>query len=153
MFKKRKIYWPQKSEKNGPQKLLIISPDPFNPQSSPGHSPQPKIDFPYHEISRPDICSLICEVCIPQHSTPWLPVTTTDFVIKGEVWWVPCMVMGNPTMQPQKMAFILTSKMPYLRRVWGWGHQGRTILLQILYWIKSVATNTPSGVEVVWDYS
>ena len=34
-----------KKRKNGPQKLLIIGPDPFIPQSSPGHSPQPKIDF------------------------------------------------------------------------------------------------------------
>ena len=51
-----------KKWKNGPQKLLIIGPDPFIPQSSPGHSPQPKIDPPYHEISGPDICSLICEL-------------------------------------------------------------------------------------------
>ena len=33
--------------KKGPEKLLIIDPDPFFPQSSPGHSPQAKIDFPY----------------------------------------------------------------------------------------------------------
>jgi hypothetical protein len=31
--------------------LLIIGPDHFFPQSSPGHSPQPKIDSPFHEIS------------------------------------------------------------------------------------------------------
>ena len=31
------------------------------PLSSPGHSPQPKIDFPYHEISGRDIFSLICD--------------------------------------------------------------------------------------------
>ena len=49
-----------KKWKNGPQKLLIIGPDPFFPQSSPGHSLQLKIDFPYHEISGPDICSPIC---------------------------------------------------------------------------------------------
>ena len=30
-------------------------------KTSQGHSPQPKIDFPYHEISGPDICSLICD--------------------------------------------------------------------------------------------
>ena len=41
--------------------MLRIGPDPFFPRSSPGHSPQPKIDFPYQEISGPDICSLICE--------------------------------------------------------------------------------------------
>ena len=49
-----------KKWKNGPHKLLIISPDPFISQSSPDHSPQPRIDFLYHEISGPDICSLIC---------------------------------------------------------------------------------------------
>ena len=49
-----------KNWKNHPKKLLRIGPDPFFPRSSPGHSPQPKIDFPYQEISGPDICSLIC---------------------------------------------------------------------------------------------
>ena len=49
-----------KKWKNGPQKLLIIGPDPFISQSSPDHSPQPRIDFSYYEISGPDICSLIC---------------------------------------------------------------------------------------------
>ena len=58
--KLKKKFLTPKNWKNEPQKLLIIDPDPFFPQSSPGHSPQPKIDFPYHEISGPDICSLIC---------------------------------------------------------------------------------------------
>jgi hypothetical protein len=49
-----------KNCKNHPKKLLRIGPDPFFPQSSPGISPQPKIDVPYYEISGPDICSLIC---------------------------------------------------------------------------------------------
>ena len=49
-----------KKWKNWPQKLLIIGPEPFFPLSSPNHSPQPRIDFPYYEISGPDICSLIC---------------------------------------------------------------------------------------------
>jgi hypothetical protein len=49
-----------KTFKNGPQKLLIIGPDPFISQSSPDHSPQPIINFSYYEISGPDICSLIC---------------------------------------------------------------------------------------------
>ena len=40
--------------------MLIIGPNPFIPQSSPDHSPQPRIDFSYYEISGPDICSLIC---------------------------------------------------------------------------------------------
>ena len=44
-----------KTLKNGPQKLLIIGPNPFISQSSPDHSPQPRIDFSYYEISGPDI--------------------------------------------------------------------------------------------------
>ena len=48
------------TQNNGPQKLLIIGPDPFISHSSPDHSPQPRIDFSYYEISGPDICSLIC---------------------------------------------------------------------------------------------
>ena len=54
------FFLPMKNWKNHPKKLLRIGPDPFFPQSSPGHSPQPKINFPYWEISGPDICSLIC---------------------------------------------------------------------------------------------
>ena len=49
-----------KTLKNGPQKLLIIGLNPFISQSSPNHSPQPRIDFSYYEISGPDICFLIC---------------------------------------------------------------------------------------------
>ena len=56
----KKIFLTPKKWKNGPQKLLIIGPDPFISQSSPDHSPQPRIDFSYYEISGPDICSLIC---------------------------------------------------------------------------------------------
>ena len=47
--------------KKGPQKLLIIGPDPFISQSSPDHSSQPRIDFSYYAILGPDICSLICD--------------------------------------------------------------------------------------------
>ena len=47
---------------HGPQKLLVIGPDPFISQSNPDHSPQPRIDFSYYEISGPDICSLICDL-------------------------------------------------------------------------------------------
>ena len=50
-----------KNWKNHPKKLLRIGPDHFFPLTSQGHSPQPKIVFPYHEISGPDICSLICD--------------------------------------------------------------------------------------------
>ena len=42
--------------------MLIIGPDPFISQSSPDHSPQPRINFSYYEISGPDICSLICDL-------------------------------------------------------------------------------------------
>ena len=61
--KKKKIFFnflPMKNWKKHPKTLLRIGPDPFFPRSSPGISPQPKIDFPYYEISGPDICSLIC---------------------------------------------------------------------------------------------
>ena len=49
--------------------MLIIGQDPFFPRSSPDHSPQPRIDFPYYEISGPDICSLICDAPFPSGST------------------------------------------------------------------------------------
>ena len=57
---KKKIFLAPKKGVNGPQKLLIIGPDPFISQASPDHSPQPRIDFSYYEILRPDICFLIC---------------------------------------------------------------------------------------------
>ena len=60
-FKKFKIFFAPENMKKHTQKLLIIDPDPLIPQSSPGYSPQPKIDFPYQEISGPDTCSLICD--------------------------------------------------------------------------------------------
>ena len=48
------------------ESILVVDllwPTPFysTVYSSPDHSPQPRIDFPYYEISEPDICSLICE--------------------------------------------------------------------------------------------
>ena len=58
----KKFFLTPKKWKNGPQKLLIIGPDPFILQSRPDHSPLPRIDFSYYEISGPDICSLICEL-------------------------------------------------------------------------------------------
>ena len=51
-----------KTFKNGPQKLLIIGPNLFFSQSSPAHSPQPRIDFSYHNMSGTSICSLICAI-------------------------------------------------------------------------------------------
>ena len=49
-----------KNWKNRQKKLLIIGPNPLILQSSPGHSPQLKIDFPYYGISGTDICCRIC---------------------------------------------------------------------------------------------
>ena len=66
-----------KTWKNHPKKLLIIGPDPFFPQSSIGHSPQSKIDSPYHEISRPDICSLICDCTVHFYYCITLPIIPT----------------------------------------------------------------------------
>ena len=68
-----------KTLKNGPQKLLIISPDPFISQSSPDHCPQPRIDFSYYEISGPDNCSLICDV----HQLLFF-LAETNLVARGE---------------------------------------------------------------------
>ena len=45
-----------------------MGPDPFISQSSPDHSPQPRIDFSYYEISGPDICYLICAAEMAQIS-------------------------------------------------------------------------------------
>jgi hypothetical protein len=61
IFKKKlNQFFVNQNFKNGHQKLLIIGTNPFISQSSPDHSPQPRIDFSYCEISGPDICSLIC---------------------------------------------------------------------------------------------
>ena len=47
-------------KKNWPQELLIISPIPSFPQSSPDRSPQPRIDFPYYVFFfRTSHCSVI----------------------------------------------------------------------------------------------
>ena len=43
-------------------KVAHNRPNPFFSQSSPDHSPQPRMDFSYYEISEPDICSLICSL-------------------------------------------------------------------------------------------
>ena len=51
---------PEKVKKRA-SKVAHNQPNPFFSQSSPNHSPQPRIDFSYYEISGPDICSLICE--------------------------------------------------------------------------------------------
>ena len=51
-----------KTLKNGPQKLLIIDPNLFFSQSSPAHSPHPRIDFSYYKYVPRHICLLICEM-------------------------------------------------------------------------------------------
>ena len=42
--------------------LLIIGPDPFISQSSPDHSPQPRINFSYYKYVPRHICFLICDM-------------------------------------------------------------------------------------------
>ena len=54
------LFLTPKKWKNGPQKLLIISPNTFISHFSPDHSLQLRIDFSHYEISAPDICSLFC---------------------------------------------------------------------------------------------
>ena len=61
VFKKiLKIFFDPEKVKKLASKVAHNRPRPFFPLSSPGHSQQPKINFPYHEISGPDICSIIC---------------------------------------------------------------------------------------------
>ena len=60
---------PIKTLKNGPQKLLIIGPNPFISHSSPDHNPQPRIYLTYYEISGPNICSLICAFKVSRFRT------------------------------------------------------------------------------------
>ena len=57
--KKFKILFDPEKVKKRASKVAHNQPRLFFPQSSPGHSPQPKIDFPYHEISGQDICSYL----------------------------------------------------------------------------------------------
>ena len=79
-FSKKKNFLTPKKWKNGPQKLLIIGPDPFISQSSPDHNPQPRIDFSYYEISGQDICSLICVYQVPERLllfTSWRSMSYT----------------------------------------------------------------------------
>ena len=65
VFKKiiKNLFTPKKGKKRA-SKVADNRPRPFYfvVQSSPDHSPQPIIDFTYHEISGPDICSLIFDV-------------------------------------------------------------------------------------------
>ena len=48
-----------KKWKNRPKKLLIIGPDPFLRQSSPGHSPQPRSSFPFYKRPNPNVSLLV----------------------------------------------------------------------------------------------
>ena len=41
-----------KNWKNHPKKKLAQTPFSHSPAQATAHSPQPKIDFPYHEISQ-----------------------------------------------------------------------------------------------------
>ena len=60
VFKKnfKQIFDPEKVKKRV-SKVAHNRPNPFFSQSSPDHSPQPRINFSYYEISGPD-CSFIC---------------------------------------------------------------------------------------------
>ena len=60
LSKNFKLFSVHKNFKKRSSKVAHNWPKPFFPQSSPAHSPQPKIDFLFYEISGPDICSLIC---------------------------------------------------------------------------------------------
>ena len=82
-----------KTLKNGPQKLLIIGPDPFISQYSPDHSPQPRIHFSYYEISGPDICSLICD---SHQQFLGMIVILSKNLFKG-----PCVILENQSNWPR----------------------------------------------------
>ena len=53
-----------KKWKNRPKKLLIIGPDPFLRQSSPGHSPQPRSSFPFYKKSNAILSLLLSGVTL-----------------------------------------------------------------------------------------
>ena len=61
-LKKFKLIFVHKKLKKRASKVAYNRPRPFyfTVQSSKDHSPQPRIDFSYYEISATDICSLIC---------------------------------------------------------------------------------------------
>jgi hypothetical protein len=61
VFKKMLTFFfdPEKVKKQA-SKIAHNWPNPFFSQFSPDHSPQPRIEFSYYEISGPDSCSLIC---------------------------------------------------------------------------------------------
>ena len=57
----KKNFLTPKKWKNRPKKLLIIGPDPFLRQSSPGHSPQPRSSFPFYKKSNAILSLLLSE--------------------------------------------------------------------------------------------
>ena len=101
-----------------------MGPDPFIPQSSPDHSPQPRIDFSYHEISGPDICSLICaqssllshlscyidfnqlwNILIWNKSISHFRVYFHSIITKGQFMWTRIRKISNVT-------YVITQVMP-----------------------------------------
>ena len=56
------VFFFSKTWKKPPSKIAHNWPRPFyfTVQPIPDHSPHPRIDFSYHEISEQDICTLIC---------------------------------------------------------------------------------------------
>ena len=135
--------------KNRPQKLLIIGPDPFIPQTSPGHRPQPKIDFPYHEISGPHICSLICA---KQHCqlSPFYPILIVGkkeafvvFLASINLLCEPLLLFGELIlslfssslffcwMALISLANVSNKKCQFLRLWWIWNNSSRVKLVPI----------------------
>ena len=81
-----------------PQQLLIIGPDPFIPQSSPDHSPQPRIDFPY--MKSRDQTSVLLSVPAPLAPHLLRPCykfyTSAKIMLQGSVMtkWIRYCFMG-----------------------------------------------------------
>ena len=85
MFSKKilKYFFDPEKVKKRASKVAHNRPNPFFPQSSPDHSPQPRIDFLYHEISGPDICSLICVQKHMHRKRMYINICTSVYVQLG----------------------------------------------------------------------
>ena len=108
--------------KETPSKVAQIGPDPFISQSSPDHSPQPRIDFSYHEISGPDICSHICApLCTVLSSFlskviiswPSIKMSASDFSGKHRFVALGSLIFLNPPTFVPKTFWICTWTMVY----------------------------------------
>ena len=61
IFSKRKFLFIHENFKKMASKVAHNRPKPFFSQSSPAHSPHPKIDFSYYEYVQRLICLLFCD--------------------------------------------------------------------------------------------